>query len=594
MRRFIIGFFAIVGLISFLLIVTLGVGLWFLAAPGEKPLVDNSILTLDFTKPLAEGAADDGIERVLLGGQSTLRDVLDGIERAEGDPRVKGILARIGDTELGTAQGQELRDALAQFRAKGKFALAYADSFGEVGSGMRSYYLATAFDEIWLQPVGEVGLVGMRVEMPFFRGTLDMLGIAPRFEHRSEYKTAANTLTETKMTPAHREETEALLRSVYDQIVTGIAAGRKLEADRVRALIDEGPFDTEQALAAHLIDHVGYRDDAVAAAHTRAGENATLVPLARYLDGAGRPHQSGPTIAVIYGNGMITRGDSSANPLSGNTVMGADTLARAFRLAAADASVRAILFRIDSPGGSATASETIWREAVRAKEAGKPLVVSMGNVAGSGGYYVAAGADKIVAEPATLTGSIGVVSGKMLVGGLSQKLGVTWDAVQIGRNAGMFSVIDEFTPAEHERFERTLDAVYGVFKDRVATGRKLGAEAVEDIARGRVWTGADAKARHLVDELGGFGTALALAKAAAGIAADSDVTLKTFPPANDSPAAVIARLMGRSVPGEDARSTASRLAALDRMLATLTPLLQRLDLAAAPPGALTMPPIDLR
>jgi protease-4 len=594
MRRFIVGFFAVIGFLSFLIFVLLGLGLWFLAAPGEKPLADNSILTLDFSKPLAEGAAEDGIERVFLGGQSTLRDVLDGIERAQDDPRVKGVLARIGDTELGTAQAQELRDALAPFRAKGKFALAYADSFGEVGSGMRSYYLATAFDEIWLQPVGEVGLVGMRVEMPFFRGTLDMLGVAPRFEHRSEYKTAANTLTETKMTPAHREETEALLRSVYDQIVTGIAAGRKLEVDRVRALIDEGPFDTEQALAAHLIDHVGYRDDAVAVAHTRAGENANLVPLARYLDGAGRPHQSGPTIAVIYGNGMITRGDSSSNPFSGNTIMGADTLARAFRLAAADASVRAILFRIDSPGGSATASETIWREALRAKEAGKPLIVSMGNVAGSGGYYVAAGADKIVAEPATLTGSIGVVSGKMLVGGLSQKLGVTWDAIQIGRNAGMFSVIDEFTPAEHERFERTLDAVYGVFKDRVATGRKLGAEAVEDIARGRVWTGADAKARHLVDELGGFDTALALAKAAAGIAADRDVTLKTFPPANDSPAAVIARLMGRSVPGDDARSAAARLAALDRMLASLTPFLQRLDLAAAPPGALTMPPLEVR
>jgi protease-4 len=297
---------------------------------------------------------------------------------------------------------------------------------------------------------------------------------------------------------------------------------------------------------------------------------------------------------VIYGNGVINRGNSSSNPLSGNTVMGADTLARAFRLAAEDASVRAILFRIDSPGGSATASETIWREAVRAREAGKPLIVSMGNVAGSGGYYVAAGADKIVAEPATLTGSIGVVSGKVLVGGLSQKLGVTWDAVQIGRNAGMFSVVDEFTPAEHERFERTLDAVYGVFKDRVATGRKLGAEAVEDVARGRVWTGADAKERHLVDELGGFGTALALAKAAAGIAADSDVTLKTFPPTNDSPSAVIARLMGRSVPGDDARSAAARLAALDRLLATLAPILQRLDLAAAPPGALTMPPVDVR
>ncbi|MGO8917109.1 MAG: signal peptide peptidase SppA [Stellaceae bacterium] len=593
MRRVIVGFFAFIGFFVFALILV-GVGLWLFAAPREKPLAERNVLLVDLTQSLPEGPSGDGIERILLGEQTSLRDVLDALERAGNDPRIGGLVARLGDGAVGTAQAQELRDAIAAFRAKGKFAFGYADSFGELGSGMRSYYLATAFDEIWLQPVGEVGIVGLRAEMPFFRGALDKLGIEPRFDHREEFKTAMNTLTETKMTPAHREETDLLLRSVYGQMVTGIAEGRRLDQPRVRSLVDQGPFTADQALDAHLIDHVGYRDDAVAVARVRAGENASLVSLQRYLDSAGRPHQSGPTVAVIYGTGLITRGDSSNSPLSGSGVMGADSVTRAFRQAAEDASVRAILFRIDSPGGSATASETIWREVVRAKEAGKPVVVSMGNVAGSGGYYVAAGVDKIVAEPATLTGSIGVVGGKVLLGGLSEKLGITWDASEIGRNAGIDSIVDDFTPQERERFERSLDYVYDIFKARGAAGRKLGADAVEEIAKGRVWTGEDAKTRGLVDALGGFDTALALAKQAAGLAADSDVTLKTFPPPSDTPAAIVARLLGRGTGDSSARGAAARLAILDRMLAALQPLVERLELATAPPGALTMPPVELR
>ncbi len=592
MRRVIIGFFAAIGVLVVALSAA-GIALWIFAAPGEKPLAKQNILLLDLTKALPEGAPQDGVERLLLGEEISFRDVLDGIERAERDPRVKGIVARLGDGALGTAQVQELRDAITRFRAGGKFAFGYADSFGELGGGTRSYYLATAFDQIWLQPVGSVGLVGMRIEMPYFHGTLDKLGIEPRFDHREEFKTAANTLTDTKMTPADREQNEALLHSVYDQVVAGIAAGRRLDPARIQALIDQGPFTPKEALDAHLIDHTGYREDAVAAARTRAGENAALVSLRRYLDIAGRPHQSGPTIAVIYGTGLITSGDSSNNPLSGSNILGADTLARAFREAAEDSSVRAILFRIDSPGGSATASETIWREVLRAKQAGKPIIVSMGNVAGSGGYYIAADANKIVAEPATLTGSIGVVGGKVLIDGLSEKLGITWDSLQLGSNAGIDSIVDDFTPAEHDRFERSLDYVYGVFKDRVAAGRKLSADAVEAVAKGRVWSGADAKARGLVDELGGFHKALALAKQAAGIAASSDVTLKTFPPPSETPAAIIARLLGHA-PGEGERATAARLAAADRALALLAPVLRRLELAAAPPGALTMPPLELK
>jgi protease-4 len=587
MRRVIVGFFASIGVLVVALVV-LGLSLWVLVAPHEKALAEQNILMIDLTRPLPDGPPNAGIERLVLGEETTLGDVLDGIERAERDPRIKGIVAKLGNGSLGTAKVQELRDAILRFRATGKFAFGYADSFGELGSGMRDYYLATAFDQIWLQPVGAVGLVGIRAEMPFFRGTLDMLGVEPVFEHREEFKTAANTLTKTKMTPAQREETEALLHSVYDQVTAGIAEARKLDPARVRDLIDQGPFTPQQAIDAHLIDHQGYREDTIAAARVRAGENAALVPLKRYLDDAGRPHQSGPTIAVIYGTGIITRGVGSDNPLAGSDLLGADTAARAFREAAQDQDVRAILFRIDSPGGSATASETIWREVVRAEAAGKPVIVSMGDVAGSGGYYIAAGASKIVAEPATLTGSIGVVGGKMLIAGLSQKLGITWDSAEIGRNASIDSAVDPFTPAEQDRFAQSLDYVYGVFKDRVAAGRKLNANAVEAVAKGRVWTGEEAKKRGLVDALGGFATALGLAKQAAGIAATSDVTLKTFPPPRETPAAIIARLLGRDVPGEGAA------AALDRLVAALAPIAERLELATPPPGALTMPPLEVK
>jgi protease-4 len=586
MRRVIVGFFAAIGFLVFALFV-IAIGVWLFAGGREKPISEANLLMLDLTRPLADTAPDDGLGRLLLGEEARLRDVLDGIERAGEDRRIKGIVARLGDGALGTAQIQELRDAIARFRDKGKFAFGYAESFGELGSGMRSYYLAAAFDQIWLQPMGQLGLTGLRVEMPFFKGLLDKLGIEPRLDHRREYKTAMNTLTETAMTPPHREETEALLHSVFDQMVAGIAEGRRLDQARVRALIDQGPFDTHQALEAQLIDHLGYRDDAVAAARSRAGENAQLTALMRYLDAAGRPHQSGPAVAVIYGTGLITSGKSASNPLSGSGILGADSLARAFRLASEDASVRAILFRIDSPGGSATASETIWREVQRARDAGKPVIVSMGDVAGSGGYYIAAPADKIVAEPATLTGSIGVVGGKILLGGLSEKLGITWDGVQLGRNAGIGSVVADFTPAERERFEHSLDYVYEGFKNRVAQGRKLSADAVEAIAKGRVWTGAEAQARGLVDALGGFDTALALAKSAAGISAESDVTLETFPPPSTAPAALIARLLGRESSDESER------AALAQARAVLGPLLDALDFATAS-GALLMPPIELR
>src|SRR5262249_42837273 len=298
-------------------------------------------------------------------------------------------------------------------------------------------------------------------------------------------------------------------------VVRGIAAGRKLPEAEVREAIDRGPLLANEALQAKLVDRLGYRDEVLARAHERAGSGAEPTGLTTYLDRVGRPHSEGAKIALIYGSGLIQRGAGSASPLTGSKVMAANEVTRAFRAAVRDRGVRAILFRVDSPGGSVVASESIWREVGFARERGKPVVVWMGDVAGSGGYYVAAAADKIVAQPATLTGSIGVLAGKIVVADLFKKLGVSTDSAQIGANAAMFSNTSDFSEGAHGRLEAFLDETYKGFKDHVASGRQMTQEAVEEAAKGRVWSGEDAKARGLVDALGGYDVAMRLAKEAA-------------------------------------------------------------------------------
>jgi protease-4 len=586
MRRVFVGFFAAVGFLTVLLVlgaVLLMGGL----KPTVTPLADNIILTVDLTQGLTEGSRQDRLLRVLVGSEPTLRDVLDGIETASGDPRVKVLLARVGDDELGLGKIQELRDAIVAFRAKGKFALAFADSFGEFGPGTRPYYLATAFDEIWLQPMGNVGLIGLYAEVPFFKGTLDLLGIAPQFDHREEFKTAMNSMTETKMTPPHREEVDALLASIAGQVVHGIAEGRKLPEGEVRDAIDRGPLLADEARRAKLVDRLGYRDEVIGQARSQAGSGAELTSLTTYLDHAGRPHREGATIALIYGSGLIQRAASSTNPLTESNVMAANEITRAFRAAVRDPAVRAILFRIDSPGGSVVASESIWREVVFARERGKPVVVSMGDVAGSGGYYVAAAADKIVAEPATLTGSIGVLAGKLVVSDLFRKLGMSTDSAQIGTNAAMFSSTSEFSARAHSRLEAFLDDTYKGFKDHVASGRQMTQEEVEKVAKGRVWSGEDAKTRGLVDELGGSAVALRLAKEAAKLAPDAAVKLTVFPREKEAIEVIFDRLLGKER-DDDSSSSSS---AIQRSLKAAQPLLQRLQTLLDNSGVLTMPAI---
>ncbi|MBV8889958.1 MAG: signal peptide peptidase SppA [Alphaproteobacteria bacterium] len=585
MRRFIVGLFALIGF--FAVLAAAGVVLLIgKALPTRAALPGTIVLTADLTRGLDEGPGQDPLMSLIAGNKPTLRDFLDGLERGGADPRVKGIYARVGDDVFGLAKAQELRDAIRAFRAQGKFAIAFADSFGEFGPGTRPYYLASAFDEIWLQPMGLVGLTGLYAQVPFFKGTLDWLGITPSFDHRSEYKTAMNTLTETRMTAPHREEVEALVSSMAGQIVRGIAESRNLTEPEVRSAIDRGPFFADEAQQAHLVDRLGYRDEAVARARERAGSGAELVSLATYLDDAGRPHESGPAIALIYGTGLIQRDASSGGLLAGEGEMSAQAVARAFRAALRDSEVRAILFRIDSPGGSVVASETIWREVGRARERGKPVIVSMSDLAGSGGYYIAAPADKIVAEPASLTGSIGVVAGKLVLGGLLDKLGVSTDSAQFGANAGMFDETTDFSPSAHQRLEDFLDRIYQGFKSHVAAGRHMTADQVEAVAKGRVWTGEEARTRGLVDELGGYAVALRLAKEAAKIAGDAPFKIVVYPRREPASERIFNRLLGRE--GEPDSGASSSLGGA---IGLVDPLLRRLAALGRDPALLLMPPL---
>ncbi len=589
MRRFVLGLFALIGIVTVLAFIGVGVAVWRIAL-SQPALPETIVLSAEFGRGLTEGAGQDSLSDLVFGSKETLRDVLDALERGGNDARVKGLYARLGGDTLGLATCQELRDAIRDFRAKGKFAIAFTDSFGEFGPATRPYYLATAFDEIWLQPLGSLGLVGLHSESTFFRGALDRLGIVPSFAHREEYKTAMNALTETAMTAPQREEIEDLLRATSGQIVRGIAGARQLPEAEVTALIDRGPFVASEAKAARLVDRIGYRDEAVTTAQKRAGSGAELVSLSRYLDGAGHPHTSGPTIALVYGTGLVTRGGRSSTPLLDNAELSAREVGRAFRQAFGDPEVRAILFRIDSPGGSAVASETIWREVARAREHGKPVIVSMGDVAGSGGYYIAAPADKIVAEPATLTGSIGVLAGKLVIGELLHKLGVTGDSAQRGANAAMFSVFEDFSPIGRQRLDAFLDEVYAGFKEHVAAGRHLSADQVEAAAKGRVWSGEEAKEKGLVDELGGYDVAFRLAKEAAKIPADKPFTLTVFPREKGT----IERIYDRAFKPDRDRDTASPTAAQGieiGMAAGIAKLLAGIETLVRDPGVLRMAPL---
>ena len=487
------------------------------------------ILELDLTEGIADEPPADPISALLSHRRNRLGDVIDALRRAQSDDRVKALVAKVGGRRIGLARIQELRDAITEFRKAGKMTIAWAETFGEFAPGNLPYYLATAFEQIYVQPSGDVGLTGIALETMFYRGTLDKLGVNYELAKRHEYKNAVNVLTEHGFDEPHREAQQRLADSVTEQLTEGIAERRGMSREDVRALIDRGPFVGSEAMEAGLVDALGYRDEVYAAARKEAGDHSELQYAARYnraqklSRGARRlPNPRERYVALIHASGAIRRGRSGRGPGLAPSI-GSDSLAGAIRSAVEDDRVLAILLRVNSPGGSYVASDTIWREVVRARAAAKPVVVSMGDVAASGGYFISMAADVIVAQPGTVTGSIGVFSGKPVLSGLMSRAGVSTDAVSDGEHAQMFSTMRSFTQAEWDRVNSWLDRIYADFTSKVAEGRRLTPQRVHEIARGRVWTGADALSNGLVDELGGLGAAERIARRRAGLPPDAPV-----------------------------------------------------------------------
>jgi protease-4 len=569
MSKVIVRFLAILGALWLVAMVIMIVAV--IGSKGKVP--DKTILEANFEQALPEDIPETPTAKLMLSERATVRDVIDALDRGADDERVVGLVAKIGVAPLGMAKVQEIREAVQRFRAHKKFAVAYSETFGEFGPGNSAYYLATAFDQIYLQPSGDIGLTGIIMESPFIKGTLGKLGMTFHGDHRYEYKNALNALTETKYTAPHKEAMTAIMTSWFNQMKEGICQARQIAPEKFPALVDAGPYLGKEAVDAKLVDGVAYRDEVYSQAKNKAGGRAEFLYLGKYLDRAGRPHDRGKAIALIFGVGGVTRGKSDYDPVQGSVNMGSDTVAGAIRAAAADKDVKAILFRVDSPGGSYVASDTIWREVVLARKAGKPVIVSMGDLAGSGGYFVAMAADKIVAQPGTITASIGVLGGKMLTSGLWDKVGLSWDEVHQGNNATMFTGTKDYTPAEWARFEAWLDRVYVDFTGKVAEGRKLSKEKVLEIAKGRIWSGQDAKNLGLVDELGGYDTALKLARKAAGIPDGEDVKIVVYP----RPKTFFQSLVQRQ--GADNSDKEALGQTLARILETVQPVARQLDAA---------------
>jgi protease-4 len=495
----------------------------FLLVGREPPVGGNSTLVLKVGGDLEE-VEPGGVIGQFIEAPPTVRSMVDALRKAKVDRRVSSVIIRPTSTAALWGKVQEVRDAIVDFRTSGKPIIGYLEYGGE-----QEYYLASACDKVFLMPTASLDLNGMATYELFLRGALDKIGAYPDALHIGEYKTASNTFTEKSFTPSHREMAESLNADLYEQLVLGIANGRHKSEDEIRKLIEHGPFLPEDAVRAGLVDDVAYEDE--------LDDKVTLSPgSAKFLSHEDYRHVSpasvglnkGPRIAVIYAVGIIASG-KSRNESPGGAVAGSDTLVEYIRKARGDSSVKAIVLRIDSPGGSAIASDVIWRE-VQLTRAVKPVVASMSDVAASGGYYIAMPAHSIVAEPATLTGSIGVVFVKFVMDGTYQKLGINIESVAEGKYAQMYSSIRPFTPEERKKVEEHMQATYDAFVEKAAAGRNTTPERIDAVAQGRVWTGQQAKAIGLVDELGGLERALAAAKSKANIRPDAEVELLVYPP----------------------------------------------------------------
>jgi protease-4 len=521
-----------VAIIVTLLAVAIGVSLTGLLTiyllVGRQPSVPaHATLTLEIGGDLAERSGGDVVSYLSDARTPTVRGIVENLQKAKADRRVAAVLLKpTGFASPFWGKVQEVRDAVIDFKESGKPVYAYLEYGGD-----REYYLASAADKVFLMPASSLDLTGVATYQLFLRGTLDKVGAHADLHHVGEFKTAVNTFTETGYTESHRAMDASLNRDLYEQIVEGIADSRGKTAADVRALIDEGPFLAADALKAGLVDEIVYEDQVAAKlGDEKSDDERPTIDGDAYgrVSLASLGLNRGPRIAVIYAVGAIVNGDSGYDPLNG-AVAGSATLVDSIRQARKDASIRAIVLRIDSPGGSATASDAIWRELMIARGE-RPLIVSMSDLAASGGYYIAMPGHAIVAQPSTLTGSIGIYGGKFVTGGVYEKLGAHIESTSIGRHAELNSPARPYNDDEVKKVRAQLESFYTQFVEKVAAARKTTPAKIDAIAQGRVWTGRQASENGLVDALGGLETAIGIAKEHAGIDADRAVQIVVYPP----------------------------------------------------------------
>jgi protease-4 len=484
----------------------------------------NNVLTLDLRQAIPDSANRPSFP--LTARPVTLMDIVFALDDAGRDKRIKGLVMRLGDEGVSLSQAEELTQALARFKARGKFVIAQATSFE--GPGLGDYLAATAANEIWVQPKSDFSVSGAGVGEFFLRGLIDKVHAVPQMVKRVEYKSAADTFMEKTMTSYDREQLTEVTQSWYDAALNEMSTARHVGKDQLQAAFEASPQFAEDAKAKGLVDRIGYDDDALAAALGRAGSGAKPLKMSDYIKSRDGVSALNANVAVIEAAGEIADGTARNSPFETSSGIASDDLSDAIRQATRDSDIKVIVLRVDSPGGSVTASDQILDAVKKAQAKGKPVVVSMGSLAASGGYYISASADRIVAEPGTLTGSIGVLTGKVTFAGTADMVGAKMDEVAIGKNTLMDSPVTPYTPDQLNAVNHEADVIYGDFLQKVATGRHLPLAKVQDIAKGRVWTGEDAAARGLVNRLGGFWTAAAEAGSLGKLAPDQ-LSFRIYP-----------------------------------------------------------------
>ncbi len=514
----------IVGLFLFMILL-LSIPAMIIGSMASKaePPASSMMLEVDMRNPISDQRLAGPFG--LFSPNLATVDIVRKLEAAATDPKVKGVLVRASTSGMAPSQGEEFRTALNKVRAAGKFVIAHIQNDG-VTTSLMGYTAVAGANEIWLQETGQLMPMGIASQGMYFGGALQKFRITAQFEAREEYKDAVTQYTERGPTAPSRQATKEMLESIYNTAIASIAADRKLTPAAVKAAIEATPMSGADAIKAKLIDKLGRPEDAEQRARDKA-DGADLINIARYR----APKESGPVIALVAAEGEIVSGPPAGPSFGGGALINSDATSAALLEAANDDSVKAIVFRVSSPGGSAVASDQISHAVGLARAKGKKIVVSMGPYAASGGYYISAGADAIVASPTTITGSIGIFGGKIVFGdALEHYLGVTTATQQIGSPyVAMFDATRPFTNAERQVFAKYVDDGYADFLNVVATGRKMTPEQARAVAKGRVWTGEQAKTRGLVDELGGLDVAIARAKRLAGLKANAKITLKQYP-----------------------------------------------------------------